>query len=142
MRHLIIILFALLPMIGQAQFMPSQDSLTIIVTDGTDLGKKSAFQPEDPGNTDFRDPIRPLGMANAIQAGAFLIRPQYGQAGFFMIFCVNDSIGDLQGTLIMNGKEYKGVYRLIRQKSAIDEEIPEGMQPYQITGTIFLLGIS
>jgi len=42
----------------------------------------------------------------------------------------------------MNGKEYKGVYRLIRQKAALGEEIPEGMQPYQITGTIFLLGIS
>lgn len=141
MRHFIVF-FLVLPLFSQAQFTTEiRDSLTIIVTDGTEIGKKSVLQPNSPG-ADFYDPIRPLGMADAIQAGAFLIRPEYGKAGFLLIFCVNDSIGDLQGTITMNGREYKGVYRLIRQKVAIDEELPEGTQPYRLSGTVFLLGVS
>ena len=120
MRYTIILLLFAIPYFSQAQFTPSKDSLTIIVTDGTDAGKKSALQPLQP-DMDFNAPIRPLGMADAIQAGAFLIRPQYGKPGFFLIFCVNDSIDDLQGTLMMNGRTYKGVYRLIRQKSEVGE---------------------
>ena len=90
------------------------------MTDGTDLGRKSVLQPPD--TSKFQAPIRSLGMTDAIQSGAFIIRPQYGTPGFLLIFCVNDSIGELQGTLHVNGKEYQGVYRLIRQKNSIDEE--------------------
>ena len=142
MRHLIICFLLSFPIISQAQFTTTlKDSLTIIVTDGTEIGKKSVLQPNDPGAV-FNDPIRPLGMADAIQAGAFLIRPEYGKAGFLLIFCVNDSIGGLQGSIRMNGREYKGVYRLIRQKVGINEELPEGTQPYRLSGTVFLLGVS
>ena len=81
-------------------------------------------------------------MVNAIQAAAFLERPIYGKAGFLLIFCVNDSIGDQQGEHIENGQVYKGVYRLIRQKFTPEEPIPEGMAPYKLGGTIFILGVS
>ncbi len=149
------------PFIINAQFEPvEQEKFTIIVTDGTDEGKKSEVQPK--GNADtkkgkgvkrpknyehtsskvFVDPIRPLGMNNAIQAAAFLERPKYGRAGFLLIFCVNDSIGDKQGTYDANGQSYKGVYRLIRQKFTPEEPIPEGMAPYKLIGTFFILGVS
>ena len=133
-------LFAVLPF-GNAQFVPSQQGLIIIVTDGTDRGKNSEVQPADT-TVRFTAPINPLGMKDAIQAAAFIDRPQYGLYGFLLIFCVNDSIGGEQGRLFVNGKMYKGIYRLIRQKNTPDEEIPENMLPYRLSGTIFLLGIS
>jgi len=147
--------------LSTAQFKPVQDDrLTIIVTDGTDQGKNSEVQKKQqnkkvqskdipssygtvqPLEMEFLDPIRPLGMDNAIQAAAFLERPVYGRAGFMLIFSVNDSIGGEQGTYITNGEEYKGVYRLIRQKYTPEEPIPRGMAPYKIDGTIFILGVS
>jgi len=131
----------LLPFLAQAQFSTAENGLTIIVTDGTDVGKKSIQQPPGVGS-DLVDPIRPLGMSDAIQAAAFLDRPTYGKAGFLLIFCVSDSIGDQQGILIVNGKVERGVYRLIRQKNAIDEEVPEGMLPYRLSGKVYLLGLS
>ena len=130
----------LLPILSQAQFTPSEKGLTIIVTDGTDGGKRSTQQPSD--STQFKDPIRPLGMTDAIQAGAFLERPAYGMTGFLLVFCVNDSIDDRQGVLNVNGEYFYGVYRLIRQKVSADEEIPEGMAPYRLSGTVYFLGIS
>ncbi len=133
-------LFVLAPFYAFSQFIPTDDGLTIIITDGTEAGKKSVLAP--PSDQNFQAPIRPLGMADAIQSGAFIVRPEYGLPGFFLIFCVNDSISDTQGTVEINGQTYRGVYRLIRQKAYLDEEIPEGMQPYRITGTIFLLGVS
>ena len=141
MRNLILfcsILF--LPALVAAQFTPTDDGLTIIVTDGTQTGKKSTIQP--PSNIAFQDTIKPLGMTDAIQAGAFLDRPEYGKAGFLLVFCVNDSIGDEQGTLIVNGEVFFGVYRLIRQKMTPDEEIPEGMTAFRLSGTVYFLGIS
>ncbi|MEO0778216.1 MAG: hypothetical protein AAFW73_12545 [Bacteroidota bacterium] len=133
-------LFVLAPYFAFSQFIPTDDGLTIIITDGTEAGRKSVLAP--PSDQTFQAPIRTLGMADAIQAGAFLIRPEYGLPGFFLIFCVNDSISDTQGSIEINGQTYRGVYRLIRQKAYLDEEIPEGMQAYRITGTIFLLGVS
>ncbi len=130
----------LLPNLLQAQFTPSDKGLTIIVTDGTYTGKKSLQQPPD--SAKFQDPIRPLGMTDAIQAGAFLDRPSFGQTGFILIFCVNDSIDDKQGMLNVNGEYFYGVYRLIRQRFTQDEEIPEGMAPYRLSGTVYFLGIS
>ena len=142
MRFILSLLALLvIPFFAQAQFTPSEKGLTIIVTDGTDSGKHSQLQP--PGKDSlFLDPIRPLGMTDAIQCGAFLDRPTYGRAGFLLIFCVNDTIGGQQGMLVVNGKMERGVYRLIRQKIAIDEEIPEGMESYRLSGTVFLLGVS
>ena len=141
-----------IPFFSQAQFTPDEGSdLTIIVTDGTDEGHDSKI-PTKPKSTSsgsydaytmlFLDPIRPLGMADAIQAAAFLERPKYGKAGFLLIFCVNDSIGGKQGILDVRGTEYKGVYRLIRQKFTIEEPIPEGMAAYKLQGTVFILGVS
>ncbi len=130
----------LFPIFLTAQFTPTEKGLTILVTDGTLDGRKSEVQP--PGDGEFGDLIRPLGMTAAIQAGAFVDRPIYGKSGFILIFCVNDSIGEQQGTLMVNGEIYYGVYRLIRQKFFIDEEIPEGMRPYQLGGTVYFLGIS
>lgn len=136
---------------ANAQFTPVEKGLTIIVTDGTDEGRRSEGPttpkgvdgPGVPKNTtEFLDPIRPLGMTNAIQAAAFLERPLYGKAGFLLIFCVNDSIGDKQGEYEVNGETYKGVYRLIRQKFVPEEPIPEGMAPYMLGGTVFILGVS
>ena len=46
------------------------------------------------------------------------------------------------GHIAFGGKTYKGVSRLIRQKTSIDEAVPEGMTPYRIRGTFFILGIS
>jgi hypothetical protein len=158
----------LIPLFSFAQFEPvEKEKLTIIVTDGTDDGRKSEVQPSSYDqvislrkNTDgkggqnakgakskddaivFTDPIRPLGMGPAIQAAAFLERPKLGRAGFLLIFCVNDSIGDNQGTYEANGETYKGVYRLIRQKFTVEEPIPKGMSSYMITGTLFILGVS
>ena len=142
MRYYLLFLFAslLLPNISQAQFAPSESGLTILVTDGTQLGKKSIQQP--PSDFLFRDPIRPLGMTDAIQAGAFVDRPEYGLTGFILVFCVNDSIDDRQGTLEVNGEIHRGVYRLIRQKISPDEVIPIGMTSFRLSGTVFFLGIS
>lgn len=124
-----------------AQFAGSDEGkFTVIVTDGTYSTKNSPQR--TPGNGKFQDPIRPLGMVDAIQAGAFLERPDYGKEGFLLIFCVNESIGGKQGTLFINGEEFKGVYRLIRQKMKINEEIPPGMTHYRLEGTVFFLGIS
>ena len=81
-------------------------------------------------------------MTDCIQAAAFLERPKYGKTGFMLIFSVNDSIGGRQATLDINGGTYKGVYRLIRQKTTSEEPIPKGMAAYRIIGTFFLLGIS
>jgi hypothetical protein len=141
MKNLIVILIlSILPNLIFAQFTPSDNGLTIIVTDGTNHGKKSLLQP--PSDVRLQDPIRPLGMTDAIQAGAFLERPQYGITGYLLIFCVNDSIGDQQGTLNVKGQIMFGVYRLIRQKLVPNEAIPEGMTPFRLSGTVYFLGIS
>ena len=142
MRNLILILASsFLPNLMLAQFTPSDNGLTIIVTDGTNNGKNS--QPHPPSDVKLKDPIRPLGMTDAIQAGAFLERPDYGITGFILIFCVNDSIGGpQQGTLNVKGQIMNGVYRLIRQKITLSEEIPEGMTPFRLSGTVYFLGIS
>lgn len=153
MRYFFTILtITLFSLTATAQFEPvEKEKLTIIVTDGTDAGKRSEVIQRPKGvkggegvvNTlEFSDPIRPLGMSNAIQAAAFLERPIYGRAGFLLIFCVNDSIGDEQGSYEANGETYKGVYRLIRQKFTPEEPIPENMAPYMISGTVFILGVS
>jgi hypothetical protein len=135
------LLMIFLPFLAQAQFTGSEKGggLTVIVTDGT-FNSKHAPQRKPGGK--FTDPIRPIGMMEAIQAGAFVERPDFGKAGFILIFCVNDSVGGKQGTLVVNGEEYKGIYRLIRQKMSVDEEIPPGMAPYRLGGTVFFLGIS
>ena len=163
MRNFIFIL-ALLPIAlsAQVEFKPTEkERLTILVTDGTDQGRNSKLQPKPVQETAkgrqvpksysieggrlgeaFTDPIKPLGMDDAIQAAAFLDRPEMGKAGFMLIFCVNDSIGGKQGTYVANDVEYKGVYRLIRTKRSSDETIPQGMAAYRIMGTIFILGVS
>lgn len=127
------------------QFTPTnQSNITIIVTDGTVSGKDSPLNISSGAGvgSPFTDPIMALGMSDAIQAGAFLDRPRFGKAGFLLIFCVSDSIGGKQGTLMVNGRANKGVYRLIRQKMKKDEAIPKGMTAYRISGTIYILGIS
>ncbi|MEM6966275.1 MAG: hypothetical protein AAF573_16045 [Bacteroidota bacterium] len=149
----------------QAQFNPTKDGLMILVSDGTDKAKNSEIvSPKGiPDSYDqisrrrggsasakgsqkdqlrFTDPIRELGMKNCIQAAAFLKRPQYGKKGFMLIFSINDAIGGQQATIEMDGKTYKGVYRLVKQKTSSDEKIPEGMTNYKIEGKFFLLGIS
>lgn len=153
---------------ANAQFKSTEKGLTIIVSDGTDTGKhsKGASSDEIPtsygytgsqgsGNKGrnsakstsknqmvFTDPIRELGMTDCIQAAAFLERPKFGKKGFMLIFSINDSIGGKQATLIKDGKTYKGVYRLVRQRSSSKEPIPSGMTSYQVEGTFLLLGIS
>ena len=136
---LLVALFTL-PHFVQAQFTPMDRGLTIIVKDGTDSGLESTLQP--PGDMRFLDPIRPLGMTEAIQAAAFLERPDYGLTGYLLVFCVNDSISGQQGEFFVDGESYFGVYRLIRQKLSAEEEIPEGMTTYYLSGTVFFLGIS
>lgn len=156
----ILFLFCLifLPVALFAQFQPSNDGLIIKVSDGTDKGRDSKLAPKgQPATSDiktgqkntsatpgaaFLDPIVPLGMTECIQAAAFLERPQYGKAGFFLIFCVNDSIGGEQGVYMVEGRTYRGVYRLIRQKTFLEEEIPAGMASYRIQGTFYLIGVS
>jgi hypothetical protein len=141
MKHFIFALVLLLPALAQAQFSGSEKGgLTVIVTDGTIGGKNSPQRP--PGDSRFQDPIRPMGMVDAIQAGAFTEKPEYGKAGFILIFCVNDAVGGKQGTLTVNNQTYRGIYRLIRQKFRADEEVPKGMTAYRLTGTVFFLGIS
>ncbi len=150
-----------------AQFQPAEKGLTIIVTDGSkdgrnselvkkaaDAAKKAKKGPKDGpssyGATGGRinpalvlaDPIVPLGMNDAIQIAAFLKRPEYGKAGFLLIFCVNDSIGGEFGEYEVNGETHKGVYRLIRQKFTPEEPIPAGMSPHKLEGTFFILGVS
>lgn len=127
------------------QFTPTnQSNITIIVTDGTVSGKDSPLNIGGGAGvgSPFTDPIMALGMSDAIQAGAFLDRPRFGKAGFLLVFCVSDSIGGKQGTLMVNGRTVKGVYRLIRQKMKKDEVIPKSMTAYRISGTIYILGIS
>jgi hypothetical protein len=132
----------LLTNVAVAQFtVTDSTNLTIIVTDGTVSGKDSPLNP-GAGSGEYTDPIRPLGMTEAIQAGAFLDRPRYGKAGFLLVFCVSDSIGGMQGTLMVNGRAVKGVYRLIRQKLRQDEVVPKGMTTYRLSGTVYILGIS
>jgi hypothetical protein len=149
---------------AQSQFKVDKNGLTIIVTDGTENGKNSELltnKSDIPTSYDyvgsgskggksksakrptaFTDPIRSLGMTDCIQAAAFLERPQYGKLGFMLIFSLNDSIGGKQATLAQNGKTYKGVYRLIKQKISSEEAIPKGMTTYKVEGTFLLLGIS
>jgi hypothetical protein len=149
MKHAILFLFCFcsLPVLSQGQFTPnSSRPLTIIATDGTYSAKDSPIKrargaEPTPGQR-FFDPIRPLGMKTALQVGAFLERPLYGKVGYLLIFSVNDSIGGEQGILEVNGQIVKGVYRLIRPMSSADEEIPEGATKYEVTGTIYLLGVS
>ena len=77
----------LFPFFAQGQFtITDTTNLTIIVTDGTVSGKDSPLNPGG-GSREYNDPIRPLGMTDAIQAGAFLDRPRYGKAGFLLVFC-------------------------------------------------------
>ena len=135
-----LLLCLLLPLFAQAQFTPTEKGLTIIVTDGTDAGKNSIQAP--PSDLVFQDTIRSLGMTDAIQAAAFLERPQYGLAGFILIFCVNDAIDGKQGTFVVDGEVKLGVYRLIRQKISLEEGIPAGMAPYRLSGMVYFLGIS
>ena len=140
MKRFLLFIAALFPLIAQAQFGGSEKGgLTVIVTDGTYSTKNS---PQRPPGGKFNDPIRPLGMVDAIQAGAFLEKPDYGKEGFLLIFCVNESIGGKQGTFVANGETFKGVYRLIRQKMKANEEVPPGMTLYRLEGTVFFLGIS
>lgn len=144
-RVSILLAAAVLPTQGFGQFTPINESkITIIVTDGTISGKDSPLNPGSEGNLDsrFTDPIVSLGMTDAIQAGAFLDRPRFGKAGFLLIFSVSDSIGGKQGTLMVNGRAVKGVFRLIRQKMRENEPVPKGMTTYRISGTIYILGIS
>lgn len=148
---LALLMLALVPNMINAQFKPMDKGLTIYVTDGTDQGKDSQgnMTPKGYGmpmgkgaSTEFTDVIKPLGMEDAIQAAAFLERPEFGKAGFLLIFCVNDSIGGQQGYIQQNGETYFGVYRLIRQKSSPDEAIPAGMTGYKLSGLVFILGVS
>ncbi len=158
MKYLLLFLTFFLTSAAMAQFQPAAEGLIIKVSDGTDTGRDSKLNPkgdvptsynqtgQKKGSRDagavFTDPIVPLGMTDCIQAAAFLERPQYGKAGFFLIFCVNDAIGGQQGTLDIDGKTHQGVYRLIRQKSSAAEEVPAGMTSYRILGTFYLLGVS
>ena len=142
MKKSLLFLVILFPLLAQAQQFSGSEkgNFTVIVTDGTYSNKNSPQRP--PGGSKFKDPIRSLGMVDAIQAGAFLERPDFGKEGFLLIFCVNESIGGKQGSLFMNGETYKGVYRLIRQKMKANEETPPGMTLYRLEGTVFFLGIS
>ena len=144
-QALIVWAFALTPVLSYAQFQgkPTGKGLTVIVTDGTYGGKNSPLSTGAGGpKSQFKDPIRPLGMEEAIQAGAFLERPIYGEFGYILVFCVGDSIGGKQGELEFNGESYKGVYRLIRQKVSAKETIPKNKTPYKLEGLVFFLGIS
>jgi len=139
-KKFLLILAALFPLLAYGQFSGTpKGNLTVIVTDGTYSTKNS---PQRPPGGKFKDPIHPLGMVDAIQAGAFLEKPDYGLEGFLLIFCVNESIGGNQGTLVINGETFRGVYRLIRQKMKANEEVPPGMTLYRLEGTVFFLGIS
>lgn len=141
MKNLLFMVLLVLPFVASAQFAQMEKSeITIIVTDGTYDSQHSPQRA--PGDAKYTDPIRSLGMVDAIQAGAFTVRPKYGTVGFLLVFCVNDSVGGKQGTLEMDGNTYYGIYRLIRQKISIDEEVPEGMTSYRLKGTVFFLGIS
>ena len=88
MKQIILILLLAMPLLAAAQFAPKGgeegDNLTVIVTDGTFRAKDSPQRP--PSNAKYTDPIRPLGMVEALQAGAFLEAPAYGKAGFSLIF--------------------------------------------------------
>ena len=141
MKNLLTLLLLGLPLLASAQFSQMEKSgITIIVTDGTYDSQHSPQRA--PGDAKYTDPIRSLGMVDAIQAGAFTTRPKYVKFGFLLVFCVNDSVGGKQGTLEMDGNTYYGIYRLIRQKISVDEEVPEGMTSYRLKGTVFFLGIS
>jgi hypothetical protein len=141
MKQILLVFTFFLPGLVMAQFTQMEKSdISIIVTDGTYDSTHSQQRP--PGNAKYQDPIRSLGMVDAIQAGAFTVQPKYGKVGFLLVFCVNDSVGGKQGTLEMSGNTYYGIYRLIRQKISLDEEVPEGMTSYRLKGTVFFIGIS
>lgn len=128
---------------GQFKGQPTGKGLTVIVTDGTYGGKDSPLSTGSGGaKSQFKDPIRPLGMEQAIQAGAFLERPIYGEYGYILVFCVGDSIGGKQGEYEFNGELYKGVYRLIRQKVSPKESVPKNKTGYKLEGLVFFLGVS
>jgi len=153
---------------ANAQFKSTEKGLTIIVSDGTEKGKHSkvsngkdiptsyeyisgkgkgkkgrnSAKSKSKNQLIFTDPIRELGMTDCIQAAAFLERPKYGKKGFMLIFSINDSIGGKQATMVRDGKSYKGVYRLVKQRTSSKESIPKGMTTYQVQGTFLLLGIS
>ena len=125
MKNFLTLALLALPFMASAQFSQMDRSeITIIVTDGTYDSQHSPQRA--PGSAKYTDPIRSLGMVDAIQAGAFTVQPKYGKVGFLLVFCVNDSVGGKQGTLEMDGNTYYGIYRLIRQKLTIEEEVPEG----------------
>ncbi len=144
--HCFLLLVIAFPLTGLSQFTPvDQTPFTIIVTDGTISNKDSPVKKAaGPAGTPvaYSDPIRSLGMRETIQAGAFLERPLYGKKGFLLVFTVGDSIGGMQGSLVVNGTEVRGVYRLIRQKLNSSEIVPKGMTTYILEGTIYFLGIS
>ena len=166
MRYLsLCICFLLALTSASAQFKSTKKGLTIIVSDGTEegrnsdvltskdiptsydyvggkSGKKSAAAAKKKNEVEFTDPIRELGMTDCIQAAAFLERPKYGKTGFMLIFSINDAIGGKQATLVKGGKTYKGVYRIVRQKTSAKEPTPKGMATYQVKGTFLLLGMS
>jgi len=141
MRQILIIAALFIPALSFAQFGAEAGSnFTIIMTDGTYESQHSPQRPA--GDAKYKDPIRSMGMVDAIQAGAFTVRPKFGKIGFLLVFCVNDSVGGKQGTLELDGNVYYGIYRLIRQKIAAEEEVPKGMTSYRMKGTVFFLGIS
>lgn len=141
MKNYLFLLALLMPAISFAQFSGAENNnFTVIMTDGTYESHHSKQRP--PGDAKYKDPIRSLGMADAIQAGAFTVRPKFGKIGFLLVFCVNDSVGGKQGTYEINGNTYYGIYRLIRQKISVDDEVPKGMTSYRMVGTVFFLGIS
>ncbi len=154
----LLICFLLASASAFAQFKPTQEGLIIKVSDGTERGKNSELSGKGdiPTSYDnvgkvggkatnqpaFTDPIYEFGMSDCIQAAAFLDRPKYGKAGFMLIFSLNDSIGGNQGVYTAGGTTYKGVYRLIRQKSSPSEVVPPNMTSYRVEGTFFLIGSS
>lgn len=150
----LILVLSIFPLLASAQFKPMADGLIIYVTDGTDLGtdskprltpKSYSEMPTSYSTTNklqFNDIIRPLGMETSIQAAAFLERPTYGLKGYLLVFCVNDSIGGKQGYFEENGNTHYGVYRLIRPKENADEPVPDGMTEYNLSGMVFILGVS
>ena len=81
MKNLILALMVLCPALAMAQFQQVEKSpISIIVTDGT---YDSTHSPQRaPGDAKYQDPIRSLGMTEAIQAGAMPIcanLPVYGE---------------------------------------------------------------
>ena len=87
MKNLLTLLLLGLPLLASAQFSQMEKSgITIIVTDGTYDSQHSPQRA--PGDAKYTDPIRSLGMVDAIQAGAFTTRPKYGKFGFLLVFII------------------------------------------------------